>query len=56
MVNIRARGSVARPYQSTLKYPNYKKDANANAHVKVFQAIVRANGETFEEYIINTFN
>jgi hypothetical protein len=56
MVNIRAGGLVVRPCQSTLKYSNYKKDANAYAHVKVFQTIVRANGKTFEEYIINTFS
>jgi hypothetical protein len=36
MVNTIARGLEARPYQSTLKYPNYKKDTNINAHVKVF--------------------
>jgi hypothetical protein len=27
-----------------------------NAHVKVFQAAIRANGKTFEEYIINAFS
>jgi hypothetical protein len=36
MVNTIARGLEARPYQSTLKYPNYKKDTDINAHVKVF--------------------
>jgi hypothetical protein len=39
-----------------LKYLDYKKDANPNAHVKVFEAAIRVNGETFEEYIINAFN
>jgi hypothetical protein len=56
MVNIGIRGSVAKPYQSTLKYPNYKKDANLDAHVKVFQAAIKANGETSEKYIINVFS
>jgi hypothetical protein len=30
MANIGARGSVAIPYQSTLKYPNHKKDVDPN--------------------------
>jgi hypothetical protein len=47
---------MAKPYRSILEYPNYKKDANPDAHVKVFQKIIRAKGETLEEYIINTFS
>jgi hypothetical protein len=55
MVNPRTRVIVAKPYQLALKYPNYKKDANLDAHVKVFNSIVKVNGETYEEYIINAF-
>ncbi len=31
-------------------------DAYLNAHVKVFQVAIRANGKTFEEHIINAFS
>jgi hypothetical protein len=37
-------------------YPNFKKDANPNAHVKMFNFIVKANIRTSESYIINAFN
>jgi hypothetical protein len=56
MVNIGIGVSMARPYQSTLKYLDDKKCANPNAHVKVFNIAIRANGETFKEYIINAYN
>ncbi len=39
-----------------MKYLDYKKDANPNVHVRVFNATVRANGETSKEYIINAFS
>jgi hypothetical protein len=55
-VNPRARSSVAKPYQSTLKYPNYKKGVDYYVHVRVFQATIEANGKTSKEYIINAFN
>jgi hypothetical protein len=54
-MNIIAWGSVAITYWSTLKYPNYKKDVDPDAHVKVFQAVIRANGENSKEYILNAF-
>ncbi len=47
---------MTKPYQSTLKYLDYKKDAHLDAHVKVFQTIIKAKGETSKEYIINTFS
>jgi hypothetical protein len=47
---------MARPYWSTLKYPTYKKDLHPNAHVKVFQILVRTNGKTSEKYMINAFS
>jgi hypothetical protein len=39
-----------------LKYLDYKKCVDLNAYVKVFYAIIRKNGETFKEYIINVFS
>ncbi len=47
---------MAKPYRSTLKYQNYKKDVNPNVHVIMFQAIVKANGKTLHEFIINAFS
>jgi hypothetical protein len=46
-VNIKAWILVGRPYKSTLKYQDYKKDANKNVHVKLFNATIRINGKTF---------
>jgi len=46
---------VIKPYQSTLKYQNYKKDVDPNVHMIMFQAIVKANGITLHELIINAF-
>jgi hypothetical protein len=45
MVNLGARVLVARLYQSILKYPNYKKDVDLDAHVKVFILAPRVNGK-----------
>jgi hypothetical protein len=39
-----------------LKYSNFKKDVDPNAHVKVFNFTIKANAETFEEYNINAFS
>ncbi len=47
---------MAKPYRSTLKYPYYKKNIGPKAQVRVFQAIVKVNGKTLEEYIVNVFN
>jgi hypothetical protein len=55
-MNIVVGGLVAKPYRSTLKYQNYKKDVDPNVHVRMFQVVVKANGETLQEFIINTFN
>jgi len=56
MENPGAKISKARPYRLVLKYPYYKKDADVDAHVRVFNVDVKANGETSKEYIITTFN
>jgi len=55
LVNLGVGVLVAKPYQSTLKYPNYKRDVDPYVHVKVFNATIKENGETFKEYIINAF-
>ncbi len=39
-----------------LKYPNFKKDVDLDALVRAFNFAMKANVETFEEYIINAFN
>jgi hypothetical protein len=44
-----------KPNKVALKYPNFKKDVDMNVHFRVFNLIVKANAETFEEYIINLF-
>jgi hypothetical protein len=31
----------------------YKKDVDLDAHVRVFQTAIRANGKTSKEYILN---
>ncbi len=56
MENPGAKISKARSYQLVLKYPYYEKDADVDAHVRVFNVDVKANGETSKEYIITTFN
>jgi hypothetical protein len=50
VVTFRARVLVVRPYLLTSKYPYYKKEANLDVHVRVFDAVVRENGKTLEEY------
>ncbi len=56
MVNPKIGGSLAKPHRLAFKYPYYKKDAYLNSHVKIFHAGVRANGKTYEKYIINAFS
>jgi hypothetical protein len=38
------------------KYLDFKKDVDLDAHVRLFNSIVKANVKTFEEYIINAFS
>jgi hypothetical protein len=45
-----------RPNKVAFKYLDFKKDADPNAHVKVFNFAIKANAKTFEEYIINAFS
>jgi hypothetical protein len=46
MVNFKAWVPMVRPYLSTLKYTNYKKEAHPDVHVRVFNATIRINGKT----------
>ncbi len=55
MVNTRARAQQSE-YQLILKYQDYNKNAYLDVHVRVFQIIVKVNGKTLEEYIINAFS
>jgi len=38
------------------KYPNFKKDVDLDAHVRMFNFVVKANVKTFEKYIISAFS
>jgi hypothetical protein len=49
-------GHYVRLNKLAFKYPNFKKDDNPNVHVRMFNFVVKANAETFKEYIINAFN
>jgi hypothetical protein len=49
-------GHYVRPNRVALKYLDFKKEIDPNAHVRVFNSIIKTNVETFEEYIINAFN
>jgi hypothetical protein len=42
-----------KPYCQPLNYLEYVKKFNQDAHVKVFKATIRANGETKDAKIIN---
>jgi len=39
-----------------LKYPNLKKNVDLDAHLRVFNSMVKAKVETFEECVINVFS
>ncbi len=39
-----------------INYPNFIKNADPNVHVRVCNSTMKANAETFKEYIINVFN
>jgi hypothetical protein len=49
-------GHYVRPNRVALKYPNFKKDVNPYAHVRVFNFVVKTNAKTSEEYIIYVFS
>jgi hypothetical protein len=39
-----------------VKYLNFKKNVDPNAHVRMFNFIMKAKIETFEEYVIDVFS
>jgi hypothetical protein len=45
-----------RPYRQPLNYPKYVKDSNPNAHVRIFQTVIKTNSETNDARIFNLFN
>jgi hypothetical protein len=47
---------LSRPYRQPLIYPEYVKDLNPNAYVRVFKATIRANSETNDAKIVNLFS
>ncbi len=52
----KAKGLVVRLHRLTSKCSYYKKDADIDVHVKVFQASIIVNREIFKKYIIHAFN
>jgi hypothetical protein len=44
------------PYHQPLNYLEYVENTNPNVHVRVFKAIIKANGETYDVEIVNLFN
>ncbi len=44
-------GHFVMPNKVALKYLDFKKDVDPNAHVKVFNFVVKVNAEIYEEYI-----
>ncbi len=49
-------GHYVRPNRVVIKYLDFKKNTNPNAHDGMFNSVVKANVETFEKYIINAFS
>jgi len=49
-------GCYVRPNRVALKYPDFKKDADPDAHVRMFNFVIKANAETSKKYIINVFS
>ncbi len=45
-----------RPNRVAFKYHDFKKDVDPNAHVRVFNYVMKGNAKTFEKYIINAFS
>jgi hypothetical protein len=49
-------GHLLKPNKVALKCPHFRKDVDPNAHVKVFNFVVKVNVETSKKYVINAFN
>jgi hypothetical protein len=39
-----------------LDYFEYKKDFDSNVHVWIFKVVIKVDGETMDEEIVNLFN
>jgi hypothetical protein len=44
------------PYCWSLKYLEYVKDFDLNAHVRVFKVVIRTNSETNDAKFVNMFS
>jgi len=49
-------GHFVKPNRVAFKYLDFKRDAATNAHVKMFNYVVKANAKTSKKYIINAFS
>jgi hypothetical protein len=49
-------GQFIRPNKVALKYLDFKKDVDLDAHVEVFNSVLKTNAKYFKEYIINAFS
>jgi len=49
-------GHYVRPNKVALKYHDFRKDVDPNAHVRMFNFVIKTNIETSKKYIINAFN
>jgi hypothetical protein len=49
-------GHYVRPNRVVLKYLDFKKKFSLDAHVKMFNFVIKENVETTKEYIKNVFN
>ncbi len=45
-----------RPNRAALKYLDFKKNVDPNAHVKMFNYAMKANTETSKKHVINVFS
>ncbi len=55
IIHNHKNGHFVKPNKVAVKYLDFKKDANLDAHVRVFNFAMKANAEIFEIYIINVF-
>jgi hypothetical protein len=53
---VHGDGHYVKPNKVAFKYPDFKKDVDLDAHVRVFNSIIKINTETSKEYIINAFS
>jgi hypothetical protein len=49
-------GHYVRPTRVAIKYLDFKIDVNFDAHVRMFNFVIKANAETSKEYIVNAFS